>query len=219
MNNNNGFRPQGGQGWNQPRPYYQGGNGNSNYFNPNQSTYERTQQKLAANYKSLETIHAKMDEISTAIKNQLSFNKMLETQLAKLAIAIPSAELWKIPWQLEPTLAGSINAPTTRCGKPSRVSSFANFAEELTRPIRGPWGELVATIKEDPGTLMIFCLIFDCQVEQAMLPWSKCQYHTQGNIREIKLFYTFPYLDVRAVGLFNDTIPWIKDSFIYSRTS
>ena len=33
--NNNGFRPQGGQGWNQPRPYYQGGNGNSNSFNPN----------------------------------------------------------------------------------------------------------------------------------------------------------------------------------------
>ena len=33
--NNNGFRPQEGQGWNQPRPYYQGGNGNSNFFNPN----------------------------------------------------------------------------------------------------------------------------------------------------------------------------------------
>ena len=36
--NNNGFRPQGGQGWNQPHPYYQGGNGNSNSFNPNQPT-------------------------------------------------------------------------------------------------------------------------------------------------------------------------------------
>ena len=36
--NNNGFRPQGGQGWNQPRPYYQGGNGNSNSFGPNQPT-------------------------------------------------------------------------------------------------------------------------------------------------------------------------------------
>src|SRR6185436_3046466 len=36
--NNNGFRPQEGQGWNQPRPYYQGGNGNSNSFNPNQPT-------------------------------------------------------------------------------------------------------------------------------------------------------------------------------------
>jgi hypothetical protein len=28
-NNNNGFRPQGGQGWNQSRPYDQRGNGNS----------------------------------------------------------------------------------------------------------------------------------------------------------------------------------------------
>ena len=31
-NNSNGFRPQGGQGWNQNRPFYQGGN-NSNYNN------------------------------------------------------------------------------------------------------------------------------------------------------------------------------------------
>jgi len=38
LNNNNGFHPQGGQGWNQARPYYQGGNGNSNSFNPNQRT-------------------------------------------------------------------------------------------------------------------------------------------------------------------------------------
>ncbi len=28
MCNNNGYRPQGGQGWNQPRPYYQGDNNN-----------------------------------------------------------------------------------------------------------------------------------------------------------------------------------------------
>jgi len=88
--NNNGFRPQGGQGWNQPCPYYQGGNGNSNFFNPNQPTLrdlvygqakinESIQKKLTANDKSVETIHAKMDNFSTAIKNQLSFNKMLET--------------------------------------------------------------------------------------------------------------------------------------------
>ena len=43
---------------------------------------ESLQKKLAANDKSIETIHAKMDDFSTAIKNQLSFNKMLETQLA-----------------------------------------------------------------------------------------------------------------------------------------
>ena len=78
--NNNGFRPQGGQGWNQPRPYYQGGNGNSNSFGPNQPTLrdlvygqakinEFLQKKLAANDKSMETIHAKMDGFSTAIMN------------------------------------------------------------------------------------------------------------------------------------------------------
>jgi hypothetical protein len=94
MNNkNNEFRPQGGQGWNKSCPYYQGGNGISNSFNPNQPSLrdlvlgqakvnESLQKKLAAKDKSLETIQTKMDGISSAIKNQLSFNKILETQLA-----------------------------------------------------------------------------------------------------------------------------------------
>ena len=51
----------------------------------------------------METIHAKMDGFSTAMKNQLSFNKALETQLAQLA-ATPAAELGKIPGQPESTL-------------------------------------------------------------------------------------------------------------------
>ena len=38
--------------------------------------------KLHANDKMLENINAKLDDFSFAIKNQLSFNKMLETQLA-----------------------------------------------------------------------------------------------------------------------------------------
>ena len=75
LNGSNGFRPQGGQGWNQPRPY-----GNSNSFGPNQPTLrdlvysqakinESLQKKLATTDKSMETIHAKMDGFSTAIKN------------------------------------------------------------------------------------------------------------------------------------------------------
>jgi hypothetical protein len=43
---------------------------------------ESLQKKMATNDKTLETIQAKMDGISFAIKSQLSFNKMLETQLA-----------------------------------------------------------------------------------------------------------------------------------------
>ena len=65
--NNNEFCTQGGQGWNQPRPNYQEGNGNSNSFNPNQTTLrdfvyakvkinESLQKKLATNDKSMETI-------------------------------------------------------------------------------------------------------------------------------------------------------------------
>ena len=63
---------------------------------------ESLQKKLAANDKSMETIHAKMDGFSIAIKNQLSFNKMFETQLAQLAAATPSAELGS--WPLLPLL-------------------------------------------------------------------------------------------------------------------
>jgi hypothetical protein len=40
----------------------------------------------------LENINAKLDEFSSALKNQLSFNKMIETQLAQIAAAIPSYE-------------------------------------------------------------------------------------------------------------------------------
>jgi len=107
------------------RSIYQGGNGNSNSFNPNQPTLrglvygqakinESIQKNLAANDKSLETIHAKMDGFSTAIKNQLSFNKMFETQLAQLVATTP-AELGKISGQPESTLE-SVNVVTTRWG-------------------------------------------------------------------------------------------------------
>ena len=61
----------------------------------------------------METIHAKMDGFSTAIKNQLSFNKMLESQLAQLAATTPTAELGKITGQAESTLE-SVNAMTAK---------------------------------------------------------------------------------------------------------
>ena len=136
--------------------YYQGGNGNSNSFNPNQPTLrdlvygqakinESLQKKLAANDNSTETIHAKMDGFSTTIKNQLSFNKMLETQLAQLASATPVAELGKIPGQPETTLE-SMNIETTMWEKPPSKKPFTSYEEKLTRPRRSTWGELAATI-------------------------------------------------------------------------
>ena len=53
--------------------------------------------KLHAHDKMLESINAKLDEFSSALKNQLSFNKMIEIQLAQIAAAIPSYEKDRIP--------------------------------------------------------------------------------------------------------------------------
>jgi hypothetical protein len=69
MNNKNGYRPQGGQGWNQSRPQYQGGANNHNLnYNSNQPSLkdlvlgqekinESLSKKLLANNKTLESIN------------------------------------------------------------------------------------------------------------------------------------------------------------------
>jgi septal ring factor EnvC (AmiA/AmiB activator) len=44
--------------------------------------------KLASNDKILETISNKTESFSSAIKNQHSFNKMLESQISQLASSI-----------------------------------------------------------------------------------------------------------------------------------
>jgi hypothetical protein len=88
---NNGYRQQGGgndNGWsNQPRPPFQG---NSN-FNLNQPSLkdlvlgqakinEKLTKKMLNNDKILENINLKIESLASSIKNQLSFNKMIETQ-------------------------------------------------------------------------------------------------------------------------------------------
>jgi hypothetical protein len=45
--------------------------------------------KVASTDKTLETISTRMDAFASAIKNQHSFNKMIESQLAQLASAVP----------------------------------------------------------------------------------------------------------------------------------
>jgi hypothetical protein len=52
--------------------------------------------KLASNDKMLETINNRMDSFSNAIKNQHSFNKMIESQIQKLATIVPLANQGKI---------------------------------------------------------------------------------------------------------------------------
>jgi hypothetical protein len=54
----------------------------------------------------LETINNRIDCFTSAIKNQLNFNKMIESQISQLAASVPVAEKGKIlgnPKELETT--------------------------------------------------------------------------------------------------------------------
>ena len=60
--------------------------------------------KIASNDKILENINNRMDSFTSAIKNQLSFNKMIESQISHLATSVPMAKKGKIlenPEELE----------------------------------------------------------------------------------------------------------------------
>ena len=75
LNNNNGYHPQqGGQGWNQPRPPFQGGNNDNPSYNSNQPPLrdlvlgqvkinENINKKLLANEKSLESLNVKLETV------------------------------------------------------------------------------------------------------------------------------------------------------------
>jgi hypothetical protein len=65
--------------------------------------------KLAVNNKVLENINIKMDSFSSGIKDQLSYNKQIESQIAQLSATLPFA-----------TNHEQANAITTRSGKSTR---------------------------------------------------------------------------------------------------
>jgi hypothetical protein len=70
---------------------------------------ENISKKLAFNDKVPENINTKMDSFSYAIKDQLSYNKKIESQLAQLTAVLPIA-----------TNLEKVNAITTRGGKSTR---------------------------------------------------------------------------------------------------
>ena len=108
---NNGFRQNNNRWNNQSRP--QGGNSNFNSnFNSNQPSLKdlvlgqtkinkNITKMLMYNDKMFKNINSKLEKLSSSVKNQLSFNKMIETQIAQIAAAIPVNHSGKIPGQPE----------------------------------------------------------------------------------------------------------------------
>ena len=82
---------------------------------------EGLSRKLASNDKILEHINNRMDSISSAIKNQHRFNKMIGSQIAQLAAVVPPTDKGKIPGQpedLETTNLVDIHNATYYCIQP-----------------------------------------------------------------------------------------------------
>ena len=62
---------------------------------------ENISKTLTYNDKIFENINSKLENLSSSVKNQLSFNKMIETQIAQIAAAIPVNHSRKILGQPE----------------------------------------------------------------------------------------------------------------------
>ena len=88
---------------------------------------EGLSRKLASNDKMLENINNRMDSFSSAIKNQHSFNKMIESQIAQLAAAVPSTDKGKIlgqPEDLKPQILSLSVGGTAATSKLFVILSF-----------------------------------------------------------------------------------------------
>jgi len=104
---------------------------------------EGLSRKPASNDKMLENINNRMDSFSSAIKNQHSINKMIESQIAQLAAAVPPTDKGKIPGQsedLETANLVDIHNATYYCIQPStgRWIDYLARKEERSRETYHP---------------------------------------------------------------------------------
>ena len=91
-----------------------------------------------ANDKTLENLNVKIETLSSMLKNQLSFNKMIETQLAQIAASLPAVESGKIPGQHE-TAIENVSMLSTRWGNSSRRIPRTNRTGRYNPPKNNSW--------------------------------------------------------------------------------
>ena len=128
---------------------------------------EGINKKLAALDKSVESLNVKLDRFSSAQKSQLSFNKMLETQLAQLAALVPSPDNGRILGQ-PVSSCENVSVVSTRWGKPPRKTRASNYAGKPIQQIIDPWEESAVVHKKDPGYPTITCTIYYKKIRHAL---------------------------------------------------
>ena len=81
----------------------------------------------------MENINFKLDGFASVFRNQLSFNKMIETQLAQLVVLVPANESGRILGQPEPSVE-NVKAITTRGGKSTCDPPYPNLVGTCNAP-------------------------------------------------------------------------------------
>ena len=116
-------RPQ--QGWNSKPdlPFgQQQGNNFNNSFQPSLNDFmygqkqmnDNISEKFLANDKILESLAMQLEGFNSVIKNQLSFNKLIETKITQLASSCHNHNTRELAEQLEVNPKESVNVVTTR---------------------------------------------------------------------------------------------------------
>jgi hypothetical protein len=104
---------------------------------------DQLSRKVATNDKILENINNRMDSFASIIKNQHSFNKMIELQIAQLAAVVPPSDKDKIMGQSEDL-------------ETANLVDIHNATYYYTEPSMGRWIDYTLPNKKgDPGRPVI----------------------------------------------------------------
>jgi len=135
--------------------------------------------KLASNDKILETINNRMDNFSTTIKNQISFHKMIESQINQIATVVPTTNP-SIPSQLKGLESANL------------VDIF-DAGAYWSNPAGGWYDESLSIKKGDPR-----CPVVPISIGSTDFPEALCYFGTSVNIMPrviYEKFFTYPLSD------------------------
>jgi len=140
---------------------------------------DNVSKKLASNDKMLENINNRMDNFSTSIKNQISFNKMIESQLNEIATVVPATNP-SIPSQPEGLESANL------------VDMF-DAGNYWSNPVVEVHNDLLPVKRGDPGRPVILISIGMVDFPEAL-----CEFGSSVNIMPWVLyekFFTHPLLE------------------------
>ena len=101
------------------------------------------------NDKILESLAGQLEGINSVIKNQLSFNKMIKTQVAQLASSCPNNNSGKLPGQPEGPPKENVSAVTMRGGKTTQELPFPQDVGKQWKTVIASHTEVEDEVQEE----------------------------------------------------------------------